>query len=477
MKKYIIFILFIFLFSSCKKLLDEQVYAQLGPSNFYNNADDAEALLNGVYTQAQGYRDLVRDRLAFNAMTTDIFWESGGSINTQCQPMIDFTWDATHPWLHGFWNRAYADIYKANIVLDKVPAIPMNEDRKAQILAEARFLRAVNYFDLYNLFGPVPLITTSAVSATDRPSRATQEECLTFIATELTAVSQVLPPTQEQFYRATSGAALAFLCKLQLNNHQWQQAAETADKIIKSGVYHLFTEGKRTALFALSNEENKAFIWSIPFMVKGVGSGNTYYSHAVPPDYLFQYPPKVNFAAQIKVRTAFVNTFEPGDERLEAFLFSYENTAHKTIALGKDDIRDFKYPEDPDGIGDVSGNDFPVLRYADILMSRAEALNALNGPNQQSIDLLNEVRQAAGLGPLSLADFPDTESLNTYILKARGWEFHGEGKRRIDLIRMGKFIEQAQARGKQAFDYQLLFPIPQGEIDKNANLKQNPGYE
>jgi hypothetical protein len=211
--------------------------------------------------------------------------------------------------------------------------------------------------------------------------------------------------------------------------------------------------------------------------VKGVSTGNTYFSHAVPPDYQIKYPHKVNFAAQIKVRSAFINTFDPADERLGAFLFSYVNTAGKTITLGKDDIRDFKYPEDPNGIGDVSGNDFPVLRYADILMSRAEALNELNGPNDESVSLLNQVGEAAGLSPLQLNEFPDKDSLRSYILKARGWEFHAEAKRRIDLIRMGKFIENAKARGKQAFDYQVLFPIPQSEIDKNSNLKQNPGYE
>lgn len=477
MKKIIVLLMLLFSFTACKKLLNEQVYSQLGPSNFYNNADDAEALLNGVYNQAQGYRDLVRDRLAFNAMTTDVFWETGGSINTQCQPMIDFTWDATHPWLHGFWNRSYSDIHRANVVLDHVPAIQMNEDRKKEILAEARFLRAVNYFNLYNLFGPVPIITTSEVTGKDRPGRPSKEEYIKFIEDEFLAVSQVLPAVQDQYYRATSGAALGFLCKFELNNHEWQNAAQTAEQIISSKVYKLYTEGDRTELFALDNEENSEFIWVIPFIVKGVGDGNTYFSHTLPDNYRFKYPPKVNFAAFIKVRSAFVNTFNPKDERLGAFLLKYVNISGDTIVLGKDDIPDHKYPEDPNGIGDVSGNDFPVLRYADILMSRAEALNELNGPNVESISLLNQVREAAGLDPLNVSDFSGKEDLRDYILKARGWEFHAEAKRRIDLIRMGKFIENAKARGKHAFDYQVLFPIPQGEVDKNPNLKQNPGYE
>src|SRR5699024_876664 len=160
-------------------------------------------------------------------------------------------------------------------------------------------------------------------------------------------------------------------------------------------------------------------------------------------------------------------------ERLEAFLFKYINTSDNSGVLGKDDIRSLKYPEDPNGIGDVTGNDFPLLRYSDILLSRAEALNALQGPNVESVNLITEVRAAAGLQPLNLTTFTGKEALRDQIVKERGWEFHTEGRRRQDLIRSGKFIEVAKQRGKEAFDYQVLFPIPQGEIDKNPKLKQN----
>jgi hypothetical protein len=122
------------------------------------------------------------------------------------------------------------------------------------------------------------------------------------------------------------------------------------------------------------------------------------------------------------------------------------------------------------------GNDFPIIRYADILLSRAEALNELAGPSEEAISLINLVRQVAGVPPVLLSDFNGKEELRDHILDERSWEFFTEELRRQDLIRHGKFIELANERGKSAFDYHVLFPIPQNEIDRNPNLEQNPGY-
>ena len=123
------------------------------------------------------------------------------------------------------------------------------------------------------------------------------------------------------------------------------------------------------------------------------------------------------------------------------------------------------------------GNDFPVVRYADILLSHAEALNELNGPTQEAVDLINQVRAKAGVPLLVLSDFAAKETLRDHILKERGWEFFSEELRRQDLVRHGKFIEYGKSRGKVAFDYQVLYPIPQSEIDRNSNLEQNDGYQ
>ncbi len=462
---------------SCDNPLQEETFSQLGPSNFFTSAEDAEALLNSVYANSQGYRDILRDYLTFGEVTTEIMIERGGAINALMQPIEDFRFETTHPWLSNLWTRYYSAIFRANVALDNVPTIEMDVNRRDQILAEARFLRALNYYYLYDLFGPVPILVDSRTSVQDRPARPTDEEFVRFLEDELQAVSEALPLTQGQFGRPTSGAALGFLTKFYLNNKKWSEAASTAQEIIQSNQYDIFRAGNRTDLFALENSRNSEFIYVVHFPDNPTGNlGNTYINHAAPPGYRWQFPPKVNFAAQFKIRSAFLNTFEPDDERLDAFVFEYVNLAGDTVRLGEDDARSFKYPEDPNGVGDVSGNDMPLVRYADILLTRAEALNELSGPNQESIDLINEVRSAAGVRPITLGEFSSQGALRDFILEERGREFHTEALRRQDLIRHGVFIERALERGKPAFPHQTLFPIPQSEIDRNPELRQNEGY-
>ena len=132
---------------------------------------------------------------------------------------------------------------------------------------------------------------------------------------------------------------------------------------------------------------------------------------------------------------------------------------------------------DPNGFGQAHGNDLPQIRYADIFLSRAEALNEINGPNQESINLINEVRNRAGLPDLILADFPTKEELRNHLIDERGWEFYAEGLRRFDLVRFGVFVQNAQERGiTNAQPHHVLYPIPQAAIDANPALEQNPGY-
>lgn len=476
MKKFtLIFLASFFIIMSCDNLLEEEVFAELAPGNFFNNAEDAEALLNATYSISQGYRDQLRDYLTFGEFTTDIAIQRAGAINTFIKPVEDFVWDATHPYLQYLWGRYFSAIFRANTVLDRVPGINMDEERKQQILAEARFLRAFNYFYLYDLFGPVPILVSSSGAVDDFPGRPAKDTFIEFLEDEFLAVSEILPAIQEQYPRATKGAALGFLCKFYLNNKKWQPAAETAKKIVDSKTYAVFAGDNRTELFAMENQMNSEYIFVSPFIPIS-DTGNTYLSHAAPPGYKFEFAPKVNFAAQFKILSAFINTFDPADERLDAFVFQYVNQAGATVVLGQDDVRSFKYPEDPAQTGDVSGNDYPLLRYADILLSRAEALNELSGPNPESIALINEVREAAGIAEHDLGDFVSKAQLRDAILAERGWEFHTEALRRQDLIRHGKFIEFARARGKAAADHHILFPIPQIEIDTNPELVQNEGY-
>ncbi len=140
-------------------------------------------------------------------------------------------------------------------------------------------------------------------------------------------------------------------------------------------------------------------------------------------------------------------------------------------------MRSFKYWPDPNAASECNGNDIVYLRYADILMCRAEALNELNGPTKEAIDLVNEIRKRAKVKEIELTDYNTKDKLRDFILAERGREFFSEGLRREDLIRHGKFISDAVSRGKNAKAYQELYPIPLRQREANKNLSQNPGYE
>lgn len=462
------------LFTACESSLQEEVFTQLGPSNFFKSEQDAFALLNSAYAVDQQQFG-GRNYLLLAELPTDILIERSGGLRRLAQPIEDFTWDATHSFFSNAWNDAYRAINRANVAIDNIPDIDMNESLKQRLIGEAQFIRASSYSYLYNYFGPTPLETSSDVDLSDKPSRASEEKFKKFVTDELRASSEILPEQADQYGRATKGTALAVLCKFHLNNKQWQEAADVAKEIMDSGTYALFDGAKRTDLFKVENERNSEFIYVRPHLPQS-GLGNSYLAHAAPPDYKFKFPPKENFAAQYKTLSKFLNSFPPGDQRKEAIITEYEDTNGNIVQLEEDDARSFKFQEDPNGTGRTLGNDEPVIRYADILLTRAEALNELDGPTQESINLINMVREKAGVDPLNLADFSSKASLRDAILDERGWEFFTEALRREDLIRHGKFIELAKQRGKTAFDYQVRYPIPQSEIDKNPNLEQNEGY-
>jgi starch-binding outer membrane protein, SusD/RagB family len=217
------------------------------------------------------------------------------------------------------------------------------------------------------------------------------------------------------------------------------------------------------------------------------GYGNWYTAGALPinfktstqiPEYVW-VPGMANFATQYRLRSAFVNSFDlVNDKRAVLILRSYTNLAGANVNLmaTPNNARCLKY-WDNGTVGNHSGNDVPVIRYADILLTKAEALNELNGPTQESLDLINAVRARAGIAALTLTDATSKEVYRDLILRERGWEFVAEGKRREDLLRHDKFISLAQARGiTTAGEKHKLYPTPQAERDANKLCSQNDGY-
>jgi hypothetical protein len=255
-------------------------------------------------------------------------------------------------------------------------------------------------------------------------------------------------------------------------NKQWQKCVSIAQEIITLNKYGLMTNYKD--VFSITNEGNKEILWAQPSLASPGSVGNNITALTFPLDYPL-LSNQGNYAAHVYVFDSFINSFDASDTR-KLFIYQYVNKSGILIpGYGKDKSLFNKYLPDPNGIGYNNGLDLIELRYADIILSLAEALNELNGPSSQVIDLINQIRSRAGISLITLADF-NKESLRDFIFKERSLELYFEGKEREDLIRQGKFISNAKARGTNANDYQILYPFPQRELDANLNLKQNPGY-
>ncbi|GAB3576732.1 RagB/SusD family nutrient uptake outer membrane protein [Hymenobacter daeguensis] len=472
----------------CKDLITVTPAGEFAPSNVLTSQAGLQAVLYssyGNFQNQQQYRQVVNE----SEVTTDVAFNSGGAENLFLSQFINFTWDAGQgSFTSDTWGPYYACIRDANIVLDNVAGVSAADATKSRFVAEARFLRAYCYALLYNWYGPVPLRTSSTTP--NNLARATDDEMKTFIETELTQALPDLPApgAEVAFGRATKGAALATLAKFYLNTKQWQKAADASKAVIDLNYYSLFPSF--TGLFRAENEfqvnsANKEMILVSPCLNQ-VGYGNWFMDGALPP--AFKSTPQVpgfvwttamaNFATQYRLRTAFVNTLDAADIRKQLVVTSYINTSNTTVNLMTtvDNARSFKYWDN--GTLANNGNcDYPMLRYADMLLTRAEALNELSGPTPEAQSRINQVRTRAGLPNLAGADIASASAFRDAILRERGWEFISEGKRREDLIRHGKFISMAQARGVAIADaHHQVFPIPQSEIDANKAAVQNPGY-
>lgn len=464
---------------SCKKFLEENPPSELDATKLMSTEEGILSVLNSVYAVANMNN---KDMITVTEWSTDINLERGGVEERDASVISNFTLDANVARLNSnLWDIPYRAIRNANIFLDNIDQAPLSDADKKKYRAEVTFLRAMVYYCLYSWYGPVPL-RISSVDEVEK-ARATDEEMQTFIESELTSTINDLPdPGKEAAYgRAHKGAALGFLVKYYLLTKQWQKVADRVQDIKALNYYELFPNYE--TMFKVENEGNKEMIW-VRQNIAGKG-GNQYTNAALPP--AFKSDPytgfvfkagMLNWAANYRVYTAWYNTFEPGDKRKNLILTQYINSADQLVDLSTEanNFRPMKYV-DFNALAD-HGNDFPFIRYADMLLSRAEALNELNGPNTESIQIINDIRHRAGLfNDIAVGDFASKEALRMHILKERGWELWSEGTRRADLIRMGKLIEFAKARGvTNAQEFHNRLPIPQYEVSANRLLIQNDGY-
>ena len=351
------------------------------------------------------------------------------------------------------------------MVLDRIDAAEIDGNLKNQYKGEALFVRAYTYFNMYRLWGGVP-VTRKVVTVEEalKIGRSTEEDMYDLIAGDLRQIidENLLPASYnaEDTGRATLGAAKALLGKVYLTFGRPQEAADILDDII-SGQYSLLPD--IADVFDVDNKMNSEIIFAVRFNKSIVSEGHgAWYSITNPTDNSGQTP-------------VLQNLYPDNDARKS--LISYEKVDGVNLYLMK------KFMDTPDPTTNQYGNDQILLRFSDVLLMYAEAMNEVaysSDQNSPAMQALNDVHSRSCAGEtLSIADFPDQDSFRRAICLERQKEFPYEGHRWFDLVRMGYAEEAMAACGTAIQNYQELYPIPTTELERINNtdlLWQNPGY-
>lgn len=439
---HVMFLLLILL-GSCEKLLDQKPQAAIAADEAITNPVSARAAIIGVYANlASGYGqtytifpDLLADNLAHN-----------GSFVTLTE-LDNHTYLPDNSSAADLWRSLYRGINRANYVLEQVPAIndPAFSDQKS-IMAEARFMRALNYFHLVRYWGDVPLMTTPTKTTENiLVSRTPQEQVYALIRSDLQEATPDLP--DKATGRATKWAAKALMARVALHLQDYATAAALSAEIIDSKQFSLVANYR--LLFATKNTPESIFeLQYDPVSANGLA--------------FWFLPTSLGGRNEVGPRGAkatLESAYEPGDTRKEASISPGGLLLDGRLFPAGTGIKYYRSNRDDNVL---------VIRHAEVLLTRAEALAQL-GNLQESLALLNQIRQRAGLQALSIEDQP---GLLQAIEQERRVELAMEGHRWFDLIRTGR----AQQVLAISDPNKLLLPIPQEELLLNPNLTQNEGY-
>lgn len=447
--------------ASCEKFFTLTPNYEVPVDNLYKTADDFNIAVVGCYAKLQSqvtyYTELCEYR-------SDNMHLTAPTAGTQDRYDIDqFKDTPSNGILEEAWANFNNGVYRCNMVLDRIDGADFDEKLKDQYKAEALFIRAYTYFNMYRIWGGVP-VTRKVVTVSEalKIGRASKEEMYDFIAGDLESIVEgaMLPVSYSaaDAGRVTIGAAKALLAKVYLTFGQHCKAADILSTMI--GTYDLLDNV--ADVFDVANETNKEIIFSVRFdkTVPGEGHG-AWFSVA-------------NLSDDSGRTEILDNLYESNDARKA--LLNYRKVDGVNVYLMN------KFFDQRDATNLTYGNDQILIRYADVLLMYAEALNEISySADQQSeaMKALNQVHQRAGLDPLDIAEIPDQDSFRRAVCKERQLEFPYEGHRWFDVVRMGYAKEFAAAEGHAIQDYQLVYPIPNTELERINDtdlLWQNPNY-
>lgn len=477
------------LFASCEKDLDPEIYDRLAPPTFFKNEADAKAALTNLYTgmlegyAGYGYGAMQASWVVQSSQTTDELICSWGDSGRWVKlNMLNF--DDQFNVLTDHYTRLIPRVTNATILLKNIDAVPMDTGMKKRYLAEVKALRAHMSYILYTLYGPVSIVVDPAYALDPNSlpeARPTSEWMIKQIEKDYKDAIIDLPATYpaSDYGRFTKGAAMMGLLKLYMKEKKWTEAIAVGrdlQALEAQGIYTLVTEYED--IFKIENEQNKEMILAISCALN-TNNFNMWLAHVLPGDYVDPAGQSLQAWGGYKMPWKTYDKFNPADKRLKQLWAKYPTDGGAIIdarATGMEGAIPKKYGIDPAATGEDHGTDIVVWRYADVLLSLAEAINEVNGPTPEAFTLVNRVRTRAGLPNLDSNLSKDL--FRNKIMDERLFELWCEGSRRDDLIRWGKYIQRAIDDGSSfATENKILYPLPRKAVDEsNGKIVQNPGY-
>lgn len=490
MKKIIItFLLSAGLLVSCTEL-EVTPNSFVTEANYFNTQDDAIASVTAVYASLSldpGEQSLFGRNLYFlTDMGSDYAAAGVSATNPQVRAMSALTHDATTDRVQVAWRQIYAGINRANVSIDNIPKVTGNEVVKTRLINEAKFIRGLLYFQAVRLWGGVPIVLHEATSiqlGDLKTNRATVEEVYTQIIKDLTD-AQSLPASYSaaDAGRATSGAAKAILAKVYITRKDWPNTILKAREVINGGYgYALFEDFQD--IFTKTKKNGKEHIFSVQFEPNQAGNGSSGSTFQATSFTGFTATEPADIVSDVAL---FYDIYATGDKRRDvSYAKQLLNPATGTLYTFPKPI--FKKYLDLTNLatpGNVAIN-FPIIRYADILLTLAEAINEQSGPTAEAYELINQVRRRAFGKAIATPDATvDLVALNQTTFRAaiqeeRKKEFVQEGQRWFDLVRWGTLVTEVKkvTAKNSVSERNNLYPIPQSERNINPDgLPQNPGY-
>jgi hypothetical protein len=495
--------------AGCKDFLVEKPEDFFTPDNFPSTEADLKIALGGIdnwYTGGSNQAYFIRGWPMITEVPSD---QTIAQSNTDSRYEQDsFTLNPSNEWLWRVWRQIYGAIEQSNLLIERIPQMSVPQDVKDRYLGAAKFHRALNHFNAVRVWGSVPLMTTAVrdFTTTAEVTRAPIPEIYAAIAADLEDAAKLLPikwpdSATPDDGRPARGAANAMLADVYMNmsgdivkQNKWADAARAAKAVIDSRAYSLVPNF--ADLWLIKNKNGPEHIYSIQFqgLVRNLFTSQS-------------RPSGIGAESGINywyTTADFMDTFSDLDARKQPTFLTQVTVGARTYYYDKQSTGGTGAPTNPfgdkksrgagferympyygkfyDANGSIANNNgrtdlnWPVYRYAEVLLFFAEAENEANGPTAAAYDAINQVRARAKLPPLSGLD---QAQFRNAVRQERSWELAFESKRLFDVKRWGLFhsvlsLDRVAKIGVKA--HHVFLPIPQREVDLNPGLGQNDGY-